>query len=107
MDIIQTANIFHVNQKVIGNWEGQTYWRVSMTTNAPVKIDYNTLIGLAMQLGLTEADVTAVIGTKAFPAQLCPPGAPPRKSINAQWAYKPVVTALLALGEAKLNNHAQ
>ncbi len=107
MDIIQTANIFHVNQKVIGNWEGQTYRRVSM--NEPMRrskrlqyVDW-----LAMQLGLTEADVTAVIGTKAFPAQLCPPGAPPRKSINAQWAYQPVVTALLALGEAKLNNHAQ
>ena len=107
MDFINTKDIFGVNQRVAGTWGGQTYWRIGLTTSAPVAIDYKSLIGLAMQLDLTEADVAAVIDTEAFPAQLNPPGSPPCALIYAQWAYKPAVAALLALGEAKLNSAAK
>lgn len=101
MDLIKTEDIFDVHQRVAGHYQGQTYWRVSMTINAPVAIDHKTTIGLAMQLGLTEAEVAAVIGTDAFPAQLNTPGQTPRALNYAQWPYKPVVAALLALVSAK------
>lgn len=107
MDLIKTEGIFHVNQRVAGKWDGQMHWRVGMTISAPVAIDYRSLIGLAMQLGLTEPDVAAVVDTEAFPAQLRPPGQPPCAPIHAQWAYKPAVAALLALGETKLNGSGE
>ncbi|UGB24910.1 hypothetical protein LPC10_18610 [Methylorubrum sp. B1-46] len=105
MTIIIGDKVFNINQRVCGGRDGETYWRVSLTTNAPLAIGRSELVGLAMQLDLTQAEVEAVLGTAAFPPQLVEPGVPPRRPRYVQWAYKPAVAALLALGKAKL--HAQ
>lgn len=105
MTIITGDKVFNVNQRVCGGCDGETYWRVSLTTNTPLAISWFELVGLAIQLDLTQAEVEAVLGTAAFPPRLVEPGERPRRPRYVQWAYKPAVAALLALGEAKL--HAQ
>lgn len=99
--ILLSDNVFDVNERVLRNHTGEVLWRISLTTDAPLSINYFGLSGLAAQLDLTPADLKAVLGTENFPPQLTQLGQPPRPIGRAQWAYKAAVAALIELQGAK------
>ena len=107
MNIFGNTLPYDVNQRQIQCQNGEILWRVSYTGDTPLAIDRSRLFDFARQLGLTYAEVSAVLGTEAFPPLLVSPGNGLRAKMGAQWLHKPAVAALLALAAAKHDNSAE
>lgn len=107
MNIFGNTLPYDVSQQQIQCRNGEILWRVSYTGDAPLAIDHSRLWDFAQQLGLTHAEVSASLGTEAFPPLLVASGNGLRAKMGAQWLRKPAVAVLLALAAAKHDDPAE
>lgn len=93
--------MYDINQRSFVHENGNVRWRISLTSDSPFAVSYRELIGLGMQLNLTQSEIVKIVSNHDFPAQLHAPGQSVRPLHSAQWAYKPAVAALLMLQKAR------
>ncbi len=59
--------MYDVHQRLVDHEGSGLRWRVGYTTNRPVMIKYPDLVGLGLQFGFEQSELTELILSETFP----------------------------------------